>query len=103
MENKDESTIHKSFSYLTNIINKKSLIPKSEDEDSKDNNDFIKEYFCCRECYNKFLIVINKLKNNKIDLTKIDWGKNSSASPNNTIVKLVTYYYNLGLENSKKY
>ncbi len=106
--NDDNNTIHNSFSSLVNLINNKQQkknIEKEKIEKEKEirNNDdnFSKEFFCCKECYDKFIKVIQKLKDKQIDLTKIDWGKYSSDS-SNIIVKLVTYYYNLGLQNSSK-
>ena len=109
IENSDDNnTIHNSFSSLVNLINnrhQKTNIEKEKIEKEKEikNNydNFSKEFFCCKECYDKFIKVIQKLKDNQIDLTKIDWGKYSSDS-SNIIVKLVTYYYNLGLQNSSK-
>ena len=98
----DNYTINNSFNYLLNLFSKESnddinILNKSNDKE----NSFIKDYFCCKECYDKFIKVIKKFKEKKIDLTKIDWGKYSSDN-SNIIVKLVTYYYNLGLQNSNK-
>ena len=115
----DNNSIHNSFISLVNLINKgkqnnkKEIQEKIENKIEKEkgkqkeieikNNDdnFSKEFFCCKDCYDKFIKVIEKLKNNQVDLTKIDWGKYSLDS-SNIIVKLVTYYYNLGLQNSNK-
>ena len=104
--NENINTIHKSFTSLVDLFEKgkNNNIKKEEKKliDSNINdNDFIKNYFCCKECYDKFIKVIKKLKDNKIDLSKIDWGK-YPADSSNIIVKLVTYYYNLGLQNSLK-
>ena len=100
--NDNKNTIHKSFTSLVEIIekqdnNNKNNI-KKEVKQLEDN--FSEDFFCCKECYDKFIKVVKKIKDNKIDLTKIDWGKYSDSS--NIIVKLVTYYYNLGLQNSNK-
>ena len=102
--NDNKNTIHKSFTSLVEIIekqdnnnNNKNKI-KNGVKQLEDN--FSEEFFCCKECYDKFNKVVKKIKDNKIDLTKIDWGKYSDSS--NIIVKLVTYYYNLGLQNSNK-
>ena len=94
-------SINKSFNYLVNLIEKGERDDNNLEQNNKENNSFMNEYFCCKECYNKFLNVIKKFKDNKVDLTKIDWGKYSSDN-SNIIVKLVTYYYNLGLQNSNK-
>ena len=113
--NDDNNTIHNSFISLVNLINKgqqnnkkeiqekiENKIEKEKENEIKNNEDnFSKEFFCCKDCYDKFIKVIEKLKNNQVDLTKIDWGKYSLDS-SNIIVKLVTYYYNLGLQNSNK-
>ena len=103
IDNNDNiNTIHKSFISLVDIIEKGKKKNKIKEEKNKDDDDdFIKNYFCCRECHDKFIKVIKKLKENKIDLSKIDWGKYTSDTQN-IIVKLVTYYYNLGLQNSIK-
>lgn len=98
----DSYTINTSFNYLLNLFGKESndildVSPASNDKE----NAFIKDYFCCKECYDKFINVIKKFKDKKVDLTKIDWEKYSSDN-SNVIVKLVTYYYNLGLQNSNK-
>ena len=98
----DNYTINNSFNYLLNLFGKESndeinISPVLNDKE----NSFIKDYFCCKECYDKFIKVIKKFKEGKVDLTKIDWGKYSSDN-SNIIVKLVTYYYNLGLQNSNK-
>jgi hypothetical protein len=95
-----EYTINKSFNYLINLIEKESSDIKNNNE-GVEGEYFIKDYFCCKECYDKFINVIKKFKEKKVDLTKIDWGKYSSDN-SNIIVKLVTYYYNLGLQNSNK-
>ena len=95
-----EYTINKSFNYLINLIEKESNDVKNNNE-GVEGEYFIKDYFCCKECYDKFNKIIKKFKNNEVDLTKIDWEKYSSDD-SNIIVKLVTYYYNLGLQNSKK-
>ena len=104
-ENENINTIHKSFTSLVNLFEKGKKNNNNKKEEKKlnklDDDDFIKNYFCCKECYDKFIKVIQKLKDNKIDLSKIDWGK-YSADSSNIIVKLVTYYYNLGLQNSIK-
>ena len=101
--NDNKNTIHNSFTSLVEIIekqdnNKNKNKIKNEVKQIEDN--FNKDFFCCKECYDKFIKVVKKIKDNKIDLTKIDWGKYSDSS--NIIVKLVTYYYNLGLQNSNK-
>ena len=98
----DNYTINNSFNYLLNLFDKESNDDINISNKSNDNeNSFIKDYFCCKECYDKFIKVIKKFKEKKVDLTKIDWGKYSSDN-SNIIVKLVTYYYNLGLQNSNK-
>lgn len=103
MEN--ENTIHKSFMFLVdkfkeeNIQNNYESKSKEIENWFKSEDSFIKNYFCCDDCYNKFIRVIKKIKDENIDLTKIDWNKYSPDS-SNIIVKLVTYYYNLGLQNS---
>ena len=103
MEN--ENTIHKSFMFLVdkfkeeNIQNNYESKSKEIENWFKSEDSFIKIYFCCDDCYNKFIRVIKKIKDENIDLTKIDWNKYSPDS-SNIIVKLVTYYYNLGLQNS---
>ena len=99
--NEDGYSINKSFNYLVNLIEKGERDDYNLEQNNNENNSFMNEYFCCKECYNKFLKVIKKFKDNKVDLTKIDWGKYSSDN-SNIIVKLVTYYYNLGLQNSNK-
>ena len=98
-EDNDNNTIHKSFKSLVNLIDKGQKNNKKVEKNNNDN--FDKDFFCCQECYDKFIKVVKKLKDNKVDLTKIDWGKYSNET-NNIIVKLVTYYYNLGLQNSNK-
>ena len=98
-EDNDNNTIHKSFKSLVNLIDKGQKNNKKVEK--KNNDNFDKDFFCCQECYDKFIKVVKKLKDNKVDLTKIDWGKYSNET-NNIIVKLVTYYYNLGLQNSNK-
>ena len=103
-KNNDNNTIHKSFISLISIIEKGNQNKKKKEENDLEENikdNFSKEFFCCKECYDKFIKVIKKIKENKIDLTKIDWGKYNNDS-SNIIVKLVTYYYNLGLNNSNK-
>ena len=101
----DGYTINKSFNYLLNLIGKESndtnINNINESSSNDNNNSFINDYFCCNECYNKFIKAIKKFKEKKVDLTKIDWNKYSS-NDSNIIVKLVTYYYNLGLQNSNK-
>ena len=99
--NEDGYSINKSFNYLVNLIEKGERDEYNLEKNNKENDSFINEYFCCKECYNKFLKVLKKFKDNKVDLTKIDWGKYSSDN-SNIIVKLVTYYYNLGLQNYNK-
>ena len=100
--NDNKNTIHKSFKSLVEIIEKQdnNNNNKIQNEVKLFEDKFNKDYFCCKECYDKFIKVVKKIKDNKIDLTKIDWGKYSDSS--NIIVKLVTYYYNLGLQNSNK-
>ena len=103
MEN--QNTIHKSFMFLVDKFKEENIQEnyenkKNENNDGHNNEDyFIKNYFCCDDCYNKFIKVIKKIKDENVDLTKIDWNKYSPDS-SNIIVKLVTYYYNLGLQNS---
>ena len=100
INNSDGYSINKSFNYLVNLIEKGEK--DDLDEEQKQIKDpFINEYFCYKECHDKFINVIKKFKENKVDLTKIDWEKYSSDD-SNIIVKLVTYYYNLGLQNSNK-
>ena len=97
---KDEYSINKSFNYLVNLIENGTKDEFNEEQKGKEDS-FINDYFCCKKCHDKFINVLNKFKDNKVDLTKIDWGKYSSDN-SNIIVKLVTYYYNLGLQNSNK-
>ena len=100
INNSDGYSINKSFNYLVNLIEKGEK--DDLDEEQKQIKDpFINEYFCNKECHDKFINVIKKFKENKVDLTKIDWEKYSSDD-SNIIVKLVTYYYNLGLQKSNK-
>ena len=100
INNSDGYSINKSFNYLVNLIEKGEKDDLDE-EQKQIKEPFINEYFCCKECHDKFINVIKKFKENKVDLTKIDWEKYSSDD-SNIIVKLVTYYYNLGLQNSNK-
>ena len=100
-KNSDGDTINKSFNYLVNLIEKESNNNKIEIKSNDKEDSFINDYFCCKECHDKFIKVLKKFKDNKVDLTKIDWEKYSSDN-SNIIVKLVTYYYNLGLQNSNK-
>ena len=98
-KNKDkESIIHKSFTSLVKLIEKEK---NNKNEEKQLDDNFRKEFFCCNKCYDKFIKVVNNIKNNKINLTKIEWEKYSSDLQN-IIVQLVTYYYNLGLQNSTK-
>ena len=97
----DGNSINKSFNYLVNLIEKGIKDEYNLEQNQKEKDSFINDYFCCKECYNKFINVIKKFKDKKVDLSKIDWGKYSSDNTN-IIVKLVTYYYNLGLQNSNK-
>lgn len=97
INDKDGYSINESFNYLVNLIEKGSNDNLNKEEDDP----FISEYFCCKECHDKFINILKKFRDNKIDLTKIDWEKYSS-NDSNVIVKLVTYYYNLGLHNSNK-
>ena len=97
---KEEYSIDKSFNYLVNLIEKGGKDEFIEEQKNKEDS-FINDYFCCKECHDKFIKVLKKFKDNKVDLTTIDWGKYSSDN-SNLIVKLVTYYYNLGLQNSNK-
>ena len=85
---------------MVNLIENGTKDEFNEEQKGKEDS-FINDYFCCKECHDKFINVLNKFKDNKVDLTKIDWGKYSSDN-SNIIVKLVTYYYNLGLQNSNK-
>ena len=53
----DNYTINNSFNYLLNLFDKESnddinILNKSNDKE----NSFIKDYFCCKECYDKFII-----------------------------------------------
>ena len=94
----NDNTIHKSFISLIKLIEQDEKNNWKNEEEKKSKDNFDKELFCCKDCYDKFIKVAKKIKDNKIDLTKIDWGKYSDSQ--NIIVKLVTYYYNLGLQNS---
>lgn len=90
MENKqnEKSLIHESFMKILNYYN------NSEYTQSEIKNDgSLKQYFCDQQCYHKFLRVIEKLKTNSIDMSKINWNEN----PENKISQIVSYYYNLGL------
>ena len=100
-KNSDGDTINKSFNYLVNLIEKESNNNNIEIKSNDKEDSFINDYFCCKECHDKFIKVLRKFKDNKVDLTKIDWEKYSSDN-SNIIVKLVTYYYNLGLQNANK-
>jgi phosphopantetheinyl transferase (holo-ACP synthase) len=79
---------------------------------NNNNNEFITKYFCNKECYDKFISVINKIKHNNINLNNIDWtqfqntsnggdNNNNNNNSNNIIANLIIYYYNLGLSQNK--
>ena len=89
-ESKD-SMIHSSLKKLNDFYNNNIL-------NKEDKNKIKKEYFCNEECYNKFIKIIEKIKNKQLDYTKIDWSKYEQS--NNPIFKLVQYYYNLGLNSN---
>ena len=97
--NESNNKINDSFNYLLSLLEKGEDNFNDKSENKIEENSFINDFFCNKECYNKFINIIQKFKEKKIDLTKIDWGKYSS-NDDNIIVKLVTYYYNLGLKNS---
>jgi hypothetical protein len=81
----------------------KKLVNVCEGNNYNDN-EFIMKYFCNKECYDKFISVINKIKHNNINLNNIDWTQfqnTSNDNNNNIIANLIIYYYNLGLSQNK--
>ena len=90
MENKknERSLIHESLMKIVNYYNN-----SDSNQSELKIDDSLKQYFCDEQCYHKFLRVIEKLKTNSIDMSKINW----NDSLDNKISQIVSYYYNLGL------
>jgi len=102
MDYNNISIIKESLNYLNEEYNRIYNLNKNNNNNDNEqiiNENKIKEFFCNEECYNKFIKIIKKIKNKELDLSKIDWSKYSDEKDKNLIVKLVTYYYNLGKNN----
>ena len=98
-DNNNISFIKESLNRLNEEYNRIYNLNFDEDKNMFKNDDKIKDFFCNDECYNKFIKIIKKMKNKELDLSKINWSKYSNDKDKNIIVKLVTYYYNLGKNN----
>ena len=98
-DNNNISFIKESLNRLNEEYNRIYNLNFDEDKKMVKNDDKIKDFFCNDECYNKFIKIIKKMKNKELDLSKINWSKYSNDKDKNIIVKLVTYYYNLGKNN----
>ena len=98
-DNYNISFIKESLNRLNEEYNRIYNLNFDEDKNMFKNDDEIKDFFCNDECYNKFIKIIKKMKNKELDLSKINWSKYSNDKDKNIIVKLVTYYYNLGKNN----
>ena len=98
-DNNNISFIKESLNRLNEEYNRIYNLNFDEDKNMFKNDDEIKDFFCNDECYNKFIKIIKKMKNKELDLSKINWSKYSNDKDKNIIVKLVTYYYNLGKNN----
>ena len=98
-DNNNISFIKESLNRLNEEYNRIYNLNFDEDKNMVKNDDKIKDFFCNDECYNKFIKIIKKMKNKELDLSKINWSKYSNDKDKNIIVKLVTYYYNLGKNN----
>ena len=99
MDDNNISFIKESLNKLHEEYNRIYNLNIDEEKNTNKNYDEIKDFFCNDECYNKFIKIIKKMKNKELDLSKIDWSKYSDDKNKNIIVKLVTYYYNLGKNN----
>jgi hypothetical protein len=58
--------------------------------DKQDEEQTIPEYFCDKECYEKFLITLQKIKQNDIDMNNFNFRED------NFISNLMTQFYNKG-------
>ena len=99
MDDNNSSFIKESLNKLHEEYNRIYNLNIDKEKNINKNYDEIKDFFCNDECYNKFIKIIKKMKNKELDLSKIDWSKYSDDKNKNIIVKLVTYYYNLGKNN----
>lgn len=96
----EKNTIMDSLNNLFTLFTEEGK-QQNDNTQNKMKKNPLKNYFCNEECYKKFLRVIDRLKNNQIDISKINWSQYQNSD--NLIANLVTYYYNLGLSQNQSY
>ena len=73
-----ENNIKKSFDKLIQLYNK------------QDEEETVPDYFCDKECFDKFIRILQKIKRNDIDLDNLNF------SDDNFFSNLISHYYNKG-------
>jgi hypothetical protein len=81
----NENKVKISFDKLISLYGKEEVVEVP-------NNNFIDDNFCNKECYNKFLNLLAKIKNKEIDINNL----NLSDSQNNLLANMLLHYYNSG-------
>lgn len=79
-------TVYKSNNFTSNNQVEEQMA------NNKTENDLFSQNFCNEECLKKFKQTLEKLKNNQIDITKIQ----AQIPDLNIIQNLLNYYYELG-------
>lgn len=99
----NESVVKNSFDRIIQSYNNPEIVTsniiRSKNIEQKQNNKNQNNIFCDKNCKNKFNIILQKMKEGKVDFTKIDWAKIGDF---NLVQNLVNYYYNQGLMDGSK-
>lgn len=85
--------------YILNNKNNLKLL-----NNKKNSYELLKQNFCDNNCYDKYIKIMKKIKEAKIDINKIDWTANISNNQENQNLfqNLINFYYTQGYNQGKK-
>jgi hypothetical protein len=96
----NESVVKNSFDRMIQSFNNPQTDNTYKNTQQKSNiKNENNNIFCNNNCKNKFNTILKKMKEGKVDFTKIDW---ANIADFNLVQNLVNYYYNQGLIDGSK-
>lgn len=97
--NERNYNFHIEENYTLNNKNNLELL-----NNKKNSDELLKQNFCDDHCHDKFIKIMKKIKEGKIDINKIDWTANISNNQENQNLfqNLINFYYTQGYNQGKQ-